>query len=90
MSPFGNLWEVEWDDEPAQDLASAWMNSDDRDSITKAQAKADQLLARDPIKNGRYLSEGLYRIEIPPVVLGYAIDAGAHRVNVTWFALLTK
>jgi hypothetical protein len=48
-----------------------------------AQARADRLLSRDPVANGRHLSEGLYRLDVPPLVLHYAVDLLGQSVEVT-------
>lgn len=61
-----------------------WPASGSGPAITAAQAQADQLLARDPIKYGRHLSEGLYSIDVPPLVLTYTIDQANRLVEVTW------
>jgi hypothetical protein len=80
MSPF----EVEWEPAAEDELARLWLRSADPQAITKAQAQADQLLARDPIQYGRHLSEGLYAIDLPPLVLTYTIDSAKRLVEVTW------
>lgn len=80
MSPFLVEWETAAEDE----LARIWLRSSDPQAITAAQAKADQLLARDPVKYGRHLSEGLYGLDTPPLVLIYTIDSTNRSVQVTW------
>lgn len=52
--------------------------------ITRAQARADRLLAGDPIGNGRWLSEGLYQLVVFPLVVNYSVDAGRRQAQVTW------
>jgi hypothetical protein len=80
MNPF----RVEWDPAAEDELARVWLRSNDPQAITAAQARADQLLARDPFKYGRHLSEGLYCIDVPPLVLSYTIDQAKSLVEVTW------
>jgi hypothetical protein len=79
-----NPWRVEWEPAAEDELARLWLRSSDPQAVTKAQAQADQLLSRDPIKYGRYLSEGLYCIDVPPLVLTYTINAANRSVEVTW------
>jgi mRNA-degrading endonuclease RelE of RelBE toxin-antitoxin system len=80
MNPF----RVEWEPAAEDELARIWLGSGDPLAVTIAQAYADQLLARDPIKYGRHLSEGLYRIDVVPLVLTYTIDSANRLVEVTW------
>jgi hypothetical protein len=80
MNQFG----VEWDPAAEDELARLWLQSSDPAAITAAQAQADRLLSQDPIKYGRHLSEGLYCIEVPPLVLTYTIDQANRLVEVTW------
>jgi len=67
MNPFG----IEWEPAAEDELARLWLGSSDPQAITIALAQAEQLLARDPIQHGRHLSEGLYAIDAPPLVLTY-------------------
>jgi hypothetical protein len=80
MTPF----RVEWDPAAEDELARLWLRSSDPSSITRAQAQADQLLSRDPVKYGRHLSEGLYGLDVPPLVLTFTIDQTNRQVEVTW------
>ncbi len=80
MNPF----RVEWEPAAEDELARIWLRSSDPDSVTAAQAHADQMLSRDPIKYGRHLSEGLYSMDAPPLILTYTIDTAARRVEVAW------
>ena len=66
------------------ELARVWLRSADRAAVTAAQARADSLLARDPLSHGRHLSEGLYALDVPPLVLTYTVDSATRTVEVTW------
>jgi hypothetical protein len=79
-----NPFQVEWEPAAEDELARLWLQSSDPQAITQAQAKADQLLSRDPLKYGRHLSEGLYCIDVPPLVLTYTIDSAKRLVEVSW------
>jgi hypothetical protein len=79
-----NLYRVEWDPAAEDELARIWLQSSDPQAVTAAQAQADQLLARDPMKYGRHLSEGLYSVDVPPLVLTYTVDPANRLVEVTW------
>ena len=77
-------WHVVWDAEAEDQLARIWLNSTNRAAITAAQAQADRLLSDDPSVYGRYLSEGLYALDVPPLVLNFTMDATARSVEAMW------
>jgi hypothetical protein len=77
-------WQVDWDPVAEDELGRIWLRSLDRGAVTAAQARADRLLAGDPFAHGRHLSEGLYAVDVPPLVLTYTIDALGRSVEVTW------
>jgi mRNA-degrading endonuclease RelE of RelBE toxin-antitoxin system len=81
-----NLYDVEWSRDVERDLANFWLNAADPDAITAAQA--DQLLARNPLGHGKPLPEGLYRLQVPPLVLVYTVDTARRQVRVTGVGLL--
>ena len=64
---------VGWDADAEDELARIGMQAPDPSAVTRAQAQADHLLATDPIGKGRYLAEGLYRLDVPPLTLNYAV-----------------
>ncbi len=70
------------DDAEAQ-LAALWMVAADRSAITTAQHQIDQALAADPHRAGRALSEGLWRIDVPPLKAFYEIDEIKRLVRIT-------
>ncbi len=69
-------------------LALAWLSSGDRQAVTEAQNQMDQFLPRDPRNPGQEVSEGLWRITVPPLVAHYEIDDTKRLVTVTGFALI--
>ena len=79
-----NWFRVEWEPAAEDELARIWLRAADPQPVTKAQAEADRILARDPTKYGRHHSEGLYRIDVPPLILTYSIDLANRLVEVTW------
>lgn len=80
MMPFT----VEWDTDAENELARIYMQASDPMAVTQAQARADKLLASNPVGNGQLLSEGLYRIDVWPLVVNYTIDSARRHVQVTW------
>ena len=75
---------VEWEPAAENELARVWLRSSDPSAVTAASARADQLLSNDPIHHGRYLSEDLYAVDVPPLVLTFTVDLGQRLVVVTW------
>ncbi|MBP87944.1 MAG: hypothetical protein CMJ64_14675 [Planctomycetaceae bacterium] len=49
---------VVWLPAAEADLADLWLNSGDRDAITKAASEIDKLLRRDPENSGESREEG--------------------------------
>lgn len=80
MTPF----DVDWLPVAEDELARIWLRAHDRQAVSAAQARADHLLARDPVGNGRHVAEGLYAIDVPPLRLTYTIDSTTRKVEVTW------
>ncbi len=76
-------YKVKWRKLALRGLATAFLNAANRKAITQAQARADQLLAQSPHNCGKHLSEGLYRLAVPPLVLTYTIDDDRRMVEVT-------
>jgi mRNA-degrading endonuclease RelE of RelBE toxin-antitoxin system len=75
---------VDWEPDAEDELARIWMQADDPSAVARAQVKADQLLASDPIGKGQHVSEGLYQIHVAPLVLTYSVDAAKLVVQVAW------
>jgi hypothetical protein len=79
---------VDYVAEAENELARLWVDSSDPQAVADASNLIDDLLAQDPHNHGRHLSEGLYRIEIQPLVVTYSIDEALHRVEVNWVRLM--
>ena len=80
MTPYQVIWEPDAE----QMLADIWLDSADPNSITTALAEADRFLSHDPFQLPQHLSEGLYRIDVPPLVLTFTIEEHARIAKVTW------
>jgi hypothetical protein len=77
-----NLFTVEWEPDAEDTLARIWLTAPDPDAVTRAQARADQLLARNPTGHGRHLHEGVYRLDVPPLAVVYTVDG--RRAGCRW------
>jgi hypothetical protein len=83
MRPFT----VDWNSDAEDELARVWMQASDPAAVNRAEVEADRLLAGDPIRNGQELSEGLYCIHVPPLIVNYTVDVARRHVEVTWVRL---
>ena len=79
-----NSFTVEWDKDAENELAAIYLSASTPAAVTRAQARADRLLADDPVGNGNLLSEGLYRLLVVPLVVNYTVDEIRRHVQVTW------
>ena len=78
-----NGYTVDWSPQALRSLATAWLNARDRQAVTQAEARIDALLAADPLGNGRHLSEGLYILSVPPLVVFSSVDPARRAVEIT-------
>ena len=70
-------------------LTALWLgNPARRQAITGAQAAIDRLLEADPLGNGHHLSEGLYRLRVPPLSVTFTVDVPARRVEINSVSLI--
>jgi mRNA-degrading endonuclease RelE of RelBE toxin-antitoxin system len=78
---------VDWAPGVIRSLADIWVNAGDRKAVTKAAARIDELLERDPLGNGRHVHEGLYRLDVLPLTVFYSVDEANRRVEVVevWY-----
>jgi mRNA-degrading endonuclease RelE of RelBE toxin-antitoxin system len=81
---------LEYTPEAENQLAMYWLFGTDRLAITAAQRRIDQYLCRDPRNPGHEFREGMWRLEVSPVVVLYEIDDSRRLVTVTGFALLKQ
>ena len=77
---------VDWVPITTADLATAYVAYFTRMEgyrVTLAEQLIDQLLADDPLRNGRLLSEGLYRLTVSPLVVLYEVYPSSRLVKIT-------
>jgi hypothetical protein len=77
-----NPYTVDWTDEAAEELAEIWRTAADRRAVTKADARITQLLKQAPYTHGYHVSEGMYRIEVPPLNCTY--ERWTTRIVMSW------
>jgi hypothetical protein len=64
-------------------LANLWLSAADRAAITAAQYRIEQELAADPRRKSNEISEGLWRIDFPPLKALFEIDDQDRLVRIT-------
>jgi hypothetical protein len=79
MTPFV----VDWDTSAEMQLADIWLHAADPKAVTQASARTDNLLEQDPVNNGQALSEGLFKLEVRPLIVYYTIDQVKRSVRVS-------
>jgi hypothetical protein len=65
---------VEWTDDALDELALLWLMAPDPQAVTRAQAKIDSFLGRDPLHYGAEVKEGLRELSVPPLRVLYSVD----------------
>lgn len=81
-------YSVDCSDITDDELALAWLMAPDRPAVTDAADRIHRLLSRNPRQAGTEVSEGLWKIEVPPLAAYYTIDDAATEVMVDGFTLL--
>jgi len=74
---------VGWEPPALHEFHELWAVSPDPAAVRAAREEAERLLGADPVGAGRHLSEGLWRIEVPPLVFHYTIDPARQLVEIT-------
>lgn len=58
---------VAWHDDAVQQLATVWLNTDDRDGITLASRRIDRELAVGPMQKSRPAGDLLHSFRVVPL-----------------------
>lgn len=76
-------WTVSWKPDIRRELHLLWAAGPDSGAVRAASDSIEELLAVDPTHNGQYISEGLWRIVLAPLVVHYTIDESPRHVEIT-------
>jgi hypothetical protein len=80
---------LKWEDDAEDQLTRLWVNNKfHRNAITAAQHRIDRQLLADPFAKSRYVSEDLFRIDLPPLAVFFTINTAVRLVTVTDVYLL--
>jgi hypothetical protein len=74
---------VEWEPEAWGELHQLWAVAADPAAVRAAAEEAERLLGDDPTGKGQHLSEGLWRLRVPPLVVHFAVDPDLQYVRIT-------
>lgn len=74
---------VDWSDELTDAYSLLWAVSLRQEAVTWARDSIRRLLATDPHKYGTRVSEGLFKLHLPPLVVYFSIDTPNSRVTIT-------
>jgi hypothetical protein len=79
-----NTFSLEPEPEAEDQLAAIWNSAGSlRDAVTRAQDAAERKLSNDPMQFGRHLGEGLYRLDVPPLIIYYSINLSGRIVKIS-------
>jgi hypothetical protein len=81
-------WQVDWAKDAISALTSFWLMGNDKNEITAAQHRIDQLLAADPHTHAKKFTEGLYVIVCHPLRATLVVDEASRTVRVVGVAWL--
>jgi hypothetical protein len=73
---------VDWKSDALDGLSAAWLAIADKASVNDAEAEITRRLGRDPLAVESATSEGLRRIDVPPLVAYYSVDVSTRVVEV--------
>ena len=74
---------VRWRPDAYTELTQLWAVAPDPAAVRDAREEAERLLGADPSGAGRHLSEGLWRLQVPPLLVHYTIDQDRRLVEIT-------
>jgi len=75
------MFDVRWSDRADEELAAAWLAAADRDAVTRAADRVDELLARNPVGQGESRSGNIRLLHEQPLSVLYRVLPAA---NVVW------
>jgi mRNA-degrading endonuclease RelE of RelBE toxin-antitoxin system len=79
---------VDWSPDSLDTLASIWVQAQDRSAVTAAEQEISRALARNPLADGKPVSEGLYAIAIHPLRVLFEVSEKERTVTVVSVARL--
>ena len=72
-----------WLPEARNDLARLWLAASKRQAIAAASDEVDRLLRTHPVAVARHVAEGIWKLEVAPLLVYFAVSEEDRRVEVT-------
>lgn len=66
------------------DLSQLWLEDSQKSQISQAANSIDKLLATDPPQKAIPVDEGLYRLEVDPLLVYFSISEDDRKVTI-WY-----
>jgi hypothetical protein len=76
------MFHVHWIPSALNDLAEIWSRANDRQAVTEATQRIDDMLSRDPGSQGESRDEGRRILLESPLGVLFRVDATARTVSV--------
>jgi plasmid stabilization system protein ParE len=73
---------VTWKPDALDELARVWVDATDRDAVTAASHRVEQLLGRDPLGQGESRSGNARVMFDPPLAVVYRVNTARRRVTI--------
>ena len=74
---------VTWEPDARRESHLIWATAPDPAAVRAAADTAERLLGTDPTGNGQHLTEGLWKVTVPPLAVYYAIDQDQQSVEIS-------
>ena len=69
------MFTIGWTVQAGIDLATAWVDATDPAAVNRAAAEVERALAADPTGHpAEHLSEGLWRLTVPPLAVFFEVN----------------
>jgi plasmid stabilization system protein ParE len=75
-------YRVRWAKAARAQLTTVWLNAADRNAVTSASHRIDQILARNPHSAGESRDRGRRLLIVPPLMVVYRVIDAKHTVRV--------
>jgi hypothetical protein len=76
-------YQVDWNAQALNDLNDIWLDSPDRNAVTRASAELDAALTANPLRMGVPLESSVHRLAFrPPLAIEYDVIEDDRKVKV--------
>ncbi len=75
-----------WRQEAEEHLAEVWLRSAARPQVVAAVGEMESLLRRWPVGAAEHLSEGLWRLDVSPILVYFSVDPDQSQIIIEGIA----